>query len=176
MGPDCARTGSHQGLTMPGPRPTPTYLRLLRGNPGKRAVRPEPQPTQTPETPDPPPFIVGYAADEWWRCGPELHRLGLLTIIDLMPFAAYCEAYARWRSAEEALYQMAERDQVTGALLIRSADGNPRQNPLVRMAHNAAADMLRFAAEFGLTPSARARIAAGVYSGGPGKFDGLLPG
>ena len=160
---------------MPGPKPTPTYLRLLRGNPSKRAVRPEPQPTQTPETPDPPPFIVGYAADEWWRCGPQLHHLGLLTPSDVMPFAAYCQAYARWRTAEELLAGMAERDPVTGALLDKSADGTPRQNPLVRVARNAASDMLRYASEFGMTPAARAHIATGVYGGGgPGKFDGLL--
>ena len=35
--------------------------------------------------------------------------------------------------------------------------------------------MLRFAGEFGLTPVARSRIAAGVYAPpNPGKFDGLL--
>jgi P27 family predicted phage terminase small subunit len=159
---------------MPGPRPTPTYLRLLRGNPGKQAIRPEPKPMQSPETPEPPPFIVGYAADEWWRTGPELHRLGLLTPIDLMAFAAYCDAYSRWRTAEELLSKMAERDPVTGALLIKSADGNPRQNPLVRVARDAALDMLRYASEFGLTPAARAHLSSGVYVGGPGRFDGLL--
>jgi phage terminase small subunit len=44
----------------------------------------------------------------------------------------------------------------------------------VKIAANAAKDMLRFAGEFGLTPVARARIAAGVYAQPNGKFDGLL--
>src|SRR5262245_18178355 len=152
----------------------PTNWRVLRGNPGKRPIRPEPQPEVPAQVPEAPAFTAGYASDEWYRVSPELHRLGLLTVVDIMPLAAYCQSYARWRCAEEALHQMAERDQVTGALLIKSADGNPRQNPLVRLAHNAAGDMLRFAAEFGLTPAARAHLASGVYSGGPGKFDGLL--
>jgi P27 family predicted phage terminase small subunit len=66
--------------------------------------------------PEPPPFLVGYAADEWWRVAPELHRLGLLTLVDVMPLAAYCEAYKRWRTAEELLATMAEKDAVTGGL------------------------------------------------------------
>ncbi len=34
---------------MPGPRPTPTYLKLLRGNPGKRKLnKREPQPQIRP--------------------------------------------------------------------------------------------------------------------------------
>jgi phage terminase small subunit len=46
----------------------------------------------------------------------------------------------------------------------------------VKIAANAAKDMLRFAGEFGLTPVARARIALGVYAQPTSKFDGLLGG
>jgi P27 family predicted phage terminase small subunit len=70
---------------------------------------------------------------------------------------------------------MAERDATGGALLVKDTDG-VRQNPLVKIAANAAKDMLRFAGEFGLTPVARARIAAGVYAEPKGKFEGLLGG
>jgi Phage terminase, small subunit len=62
------------------------------------------------------------------------------------------------------------------ALLVKNADGNARENPLVKIAANAAKDMLRFAGEFGLTPVARARIALGVYAQPTSKFDGLLGG
>jgi phage terminase small subunit len=47
-------------------------------------------------------------------------------------------------------------------------------NPLVKIARGAAADMLRFAAEFGLTPVARSRLSVAGRLSGPGKFDGLL--
>src|ERR1051325_8916258 len=53
--------------TVPGPPPTPLHLRLLRGNPGKRGLRPEPEPPREAECPEPPPFVTGFAADEWWR-------------------------------------------------------------------------------------------------------------
>jgi phage terminase small subunit len=42
------------------------------------------------------------------------------------------------------------------------------------LAQGAADSMLRLAGEFGLTPVARSRIAAGVYPQPAGKFDGLL--
>jgi|SRR5580700_8752911 P27 family predicted phage terminase small subunit len=161
---------------MSGPPPTPLHLRLLKGNPGKRRLRPEPEPASEPACPEPPPFLIGYAADEYWRVAPELHRLGLLTIVDLMPLCAYCEAYASWRTAVETLARVAESDPVMHGLLIKSADGNPRRNPLVKIAADAADDMVSFAGEFGLTPVARSRLAAGI--GGqpprPSKFNGLL--
>jgi P27 family predicted phage terminase small subunit len=150
---------------------------VLRGNPGKRALRRGIEPERPPEVPEPPEFLVGYASDEWWRVGGELHRLGLLTALDVAPLSAYCVAYQRWREASEALARVAERDPATHGLLIRTVEGNARTNPLVKIAAAAAADMVRYAAEFGFSPAARARISAGVGFEPPpgrGKFDGLL--
>jgi phage terminase small subunit len=47
------------------------------------------------ELPEAPGFLNGYARDEWYRVGEELLRLGLLTVADTQPFAAYCAAYGR---------------------------------------------------------------------------------
>lgn len=162
---------------MSGPPPTPMHLRRLRGNPGKRALHPEPQPTIPEKCPEPPPFLNGFARDEWWLVAPSLHQLGLLSRIDVPSLAAYCYAYAQWRQAAESLAAMADRDPTTHGLLIRTMDGNARRNPLVKIAADAAADMVRFASEFGLTPIARARLGAAGY--GPpseSKFDGLIGG
>ena len=91
--------------------PVPTHLKLLRGNPGKRPINMnEPQPDVVADVPDAPPFLAQYACDEWYRIAEELQRLHLLTAFDLNPLAAYCQAYARWRMAEEALAEMAARD------------------------------------------------------------------
>src|SRR5215831_14966714 len=79
----------------------PTNLRILRGNPGKQSMpKNEPQPEIPPQCPDPPRHIEGYAFDEWWRIAPELYRINLLTVADVGPLAAYCQAYGRWRIAE----------------------------------------------------------------------------
>ena len=164
---------------MRGPPPTPTHLRLLRGNPSKRPIKPEPEPMRSEEVPEAPSFVTGYAAEEWRRVAPELHRLRLLTVLDVMPLAAYCQSYSRWRTAEEVLAEVAKRDPLTNGLLIKRADGNAGANPLVRIAANAAADMISFAGHFGMSPAARARISAGIGHEPPGgrppsKFDGLL--
>src|SRR5262245_17385552 len=137
---------------MPGPPRVPTHLKLLRGNPGHQKLnKNEPVPAQPPEVPGPPGFLTGYGADEWYRVSTELHRLKLLTILDVMPLAAYCTAYQRWRTAEEVLAKMGEKDAATSALLIRGADGAPRQNPMVRIAAAAAADMIQYGGHFGMS-------------------------
>jgi P27 family predicted phage terminase small subunit len=164
----------------PGRRPAPTHLKLLRGNPGDHKDRlnlNEPQPEQVANVPDPPPYLVGHAADEWCVVAEELQRLDLLAIVDLPSLGAYCYAYGQWRTAAEALARMAANDPVMSGLVIKGRYGDAIQNPLVSIARKAAGDMVRYAAEFGLTPSARTRIDAGPGGGnGPGKFDGFLAG
>src|SRR6266481_7184387 len=138
---------------MPGPPPTPTHLKLLRGNPGKRRLpTDEPQPLIAETCPPPPSFLNAYAADEWRTVAPQLHAMRLLTRVDAAMLSGYCLSYSRWRSAEEALARMARHDEHTDALLIR-ADEGVRRNPLIKIAQDAARDMRRFANEFGLTPA-----------------------
>jgi len=156
--------------------PVPLRLKLLRGNAGKRRLnRGEPQPTIPPGPPEPPDFLMSAAKDEWHEVAGELHALGLLTVLDRNVLAAYCQSFARWKQAETLLAELAERDPETGALTIRSAAGNRMFNPLLQVARGAASDMLKFAAEFGLSPVARTRVAGGISTPG-GKFDGLLGG
>jgi P27 family predicted phage terminase small subunit len=159
----------------PGPPPIPLVLHRLRGNPSKKKLPPGPEPALLPKCPEPPPFLSVHAVDEWWRVAPELWALGLLTVLDTACLAAYCQAYSHWRTAEEALARVAERDEAMRGLLIKTTDGNARRNPLVKVAADFAADMVRFANEFGLTAVARSRLAAGVNrQPGPSKFHGLL--
>ena len=157
-----------------GPRPIPTQLKLLRGNPGQRRIREELRPEQSLDVPAPPAHITGYAADEWWTVATELHRLGVLTKVDCAPLAAYCYAYGQWRDAAEALASMGS-EPVRG-LVVRTGNGGPTENPLIYTARKAAADMMRYAAEFGLTPAARSRITSGVNGDDQqgSKFAGLL--
>lgn len=136
---------------MRGRKPTPAALRLLTGNPGKRAVnRAEPKPTS--EIPKPPAALSADAKREWRRVSAELEALGLLSAIDRAALAAYCQAYGRWAEAERQLKADPE------GLVITTEKGNRIQNPLVGIARRAAADMVRYCTEFGMTPSARSRV------------------
>jgi len=136
-----------------GRKPKPTALKLLEGNPGKRQLNMnEPRLTQKmpPECPD---WLEEEAQAEWNRLSETLFEMGILTDLDVAPFAAYCQAYARWREAEEFISQHGS--------IVKTKTGYWQQVPQVSIAHTNQKAMLQAAAEFGLTPSARSRIIAG---------------
>ena len=190
--PNCTEplpTARHPGLTprnglelaamkegaLRGRRPTPTHLKLLRGNPGQRAIRPTVEPPRPTEPPAAPDILTGYARQEWDEVAPKLWRLGCLSAIDVAALAAYCEAYKRWRTAVTTLDEMAERDPVMRGQIVKTQSGGAAPNPIVLIADKAARDMVRFASEFGMTASARARISAGPRIG-PNKWAGMIGG
>ena len=140
-----------------GRKPKPTHLKVVTGNPGKRQLN-ENEPRPDLAIPAPPPHLSDEAKVEWGRVCDQLYRLKLLSEIDRTSLAAYCQAYGRWVQAERALAKMAESDGVTKGLLVKTRNGNAIQNPLVGTANKAMADMMRYAAEFGMTPSARSRL------------------
>lgn len=137
-----------------GPRPNPS-LRLVKGG---AAPRPTKRPAQNDGAPRPLAFLDLVAKREWRRLAPLLHRAGLLTQLDLGPFAAYCSAFSQWRQAELVIKKMAELDPVTGGLMIKTTNGNAVQNPVVGTANKARSDMIRFASEFHLSPDSRGRM------------------
>ena len=143
----------------PGTKPKPTHLKLVTGNPGKRTLNRKEAKAKA-SIPVAPHHLTADAVEEWNRVATELYNLGILSEIDRAALAAYAMAYGRWVQAERAIAKMAEKDQLTGGLMIKTSNGNAIQNPLVGTANKAAADMMRYAAEFGMTPSARSRIAA----------------
>ena len=72
---------------MKGPNPTPTAIRILRGNPGRRALpKDEPKP-EAARSLDPPAWLDDAARAEWIDKAGMLDRLGLLTEADLDAFA-----------------------------------------------------------------------------------------
>ncbi|MGF6986534.1 P27 family predicted phage terminase small subunit [Paraburkholderia atlantica] len=146
---------------MPNPR-KPTALRIVEGNRSRRPLpKNEPQPRRG--IPKPPAHLDAYAIDEWRYITPELDAIGLLTSIDGATLAAYCMCVSRWRQAEEAIQRMKKRDQLTSALMIKTTNGNAIQNPLIGVANRAMLMAIRFASEFGMSPVARARLAALPY-------------
>ena len=151
-----------------GPKTKPTQLKLLTGTARDHRLNPrEPQPEVI--CPRAPEHLTTAARAEWDRIVVELMALQLVSNLDRGTLGAYCQAYGRWSAAETALARMAERDTVTEGLIVKTKSGNLIQNPLVGAANNAMADMVRYAAEFGLTPSARSRV-SGMGDGGANPY------
>jgi len=142
---------------MKGRKPTPTHLRLVKGNAGKRPL-PKGEAKPALELPMPPTELNDDAKVEWGRVSGELYRVGLLSKVDRAALAAYCQAYGRWMEAERALTAM--RSNAFGGMLLKTGNGSVMVNPLLKVAERAMNDMVKIAAEFGMTPSARSRIEA----------------
>jgi len=133
-----------------GPRPQPTALKLVRGNPGKRPLpKDEPRPTlgigPCPES------LCEEAKAEWVRVVVELEKLEMLTRVDSPSLEAYCGAVVMMRQARKA---------ITADGLVLNGKFGPVKNPAVQIHRDCAALVRQFAAEFGLTPSARTRLKA----------------
>jgi P27 family predicted phage terminase small subunit len=128
----------------------PTILKFREGNPGKQAL---PKHEVKPEAVIPacPEWLEAEAKTEWKRIAPMLLRLGLLTEVDGVALAAYCQAYARWAQAEQYL--------TVQGLTAEANSGWKQQAAEVPIALKYLAVVKGFCAEFGLTPSARARMA-----------------
>jgi len=115
----------------------PLALVRLEGNKGKRKLpKPEQEVREPAGTPDCPDWLLPEAKAEWGRLVPYLVASRLFTHFDRGQFAAYCQTWARWRAAET---QKGTKVPVSRAL------------EYVR-------ELRQQAREFGLTPSARARL------------------
>jgi len=135
---------------MRGRKPTPTALHVLRGFPGKRKLgRHEPQPAAL-GTLAPPAWLHDEAKAEWDRLAPVLGRLGVLTETDSDALTAYCEAWVTWKQATQKIRQF--------GMVIKGKQDVPMMSPYVKIAHHALNQMRALLVEFGMTPSARARL------------------
>lgn len=142
-----------------GRKPKPTALKLLEGNPGKRPIN-ENEPIPPKGTVKCPTWLEPEAKKEWKRLAPSLEAMGVLTQADLTAFAGYCQAYARWKEAEEFISQHGS--------IFQTPSGYVQQVPQVSIAQQNLKIMQSFCSEFGLMPATRARIIAN----GCGKDDG----
>jgi len=142
-------------LATPGRKPKPTALKVLEGNPGKQKLnKHEPKPPA--DNIRCPSWLLPEAKKEWKRLASALKAMGVLTEADLTAFAGYCQAYARWREAEEFITRHGS--------IFKTPSGYVQQVPQVSIAQQNLKIMQSFCTEFGLTPACRARIATGDSS------------
>ena len=97
-----------------------------------------------------PPELGPVARQEWDRIAGALTAVGRLTVLDRAALAAYCNAYALWVEAVDAI-------QRYGAVM-KSPSGFPVQSIYVSIANRQVEIMIRIAGEFGFTPASRSRL------------------
>src|SRR5438128_161686 len=138
-----------------GPKPTPTNVLKLRGTARASPTRNEPPPG--PRVPRCPGWLDDQAKHCWRQLVPELVAMRVLAVVDRNALARYCTLWSRWKAAELFL-------QKHGSVYtLKGEDGSVRcvqQFPQVAIAHRLALALSRMEAEFGMTPSGRARIQA----------------
>lgn len=151
-----------------GPAPKPTAVRLLEGNPGRLKINEnEPKP-RSYETYEPPSDLSEDGVIIWKHLSKELGRMGLLTIIDLEPFHRYVKLLCEYREVDRLI-------QGKYMLPVRREDGSIKfmmQNPMLSIRNKMVAELNRAEQQFGMTPSARARM-IGLIKGdnGAGKSE-----
>ena len=129
-----------------GRKPKPTALKVLEGNPGKRPLN-DHEPIPPKGELKCPSWLLPEAKKEWKRLASSLEAMGVLTMADLTAFAGYCQAYARWKEAEEFITQHGS--------IFKTPSG------YVQQVQQNLKIMQSFCSDFGLTPATRARIIAG---------------
>ncbi len=140
-----------------GPRPTPTKLKLLRGNPGRRSIN-----HSASEPPADgitmPPHLGPIAAQRWDQLLPMLQAVKVMTRADVEALARYCDTYEWWLAVREKL----KREGDTYPIL---NDGGQvkyvAQRPEVSIAHKLSQQLRQLEQDFGLNPSARSGLSNG---------------
>lgn len=139
-----------------GPAKMPNTLRLLHGDKNPDRYNPnEPQPREG--TMEVPADVSDEVAAVWRARLPELEAMKLAFPSDIDSWRAFCEAVV--------IHEKASRILATSPVLIKGLHGGLIRNPALQVQRDAALSLLRFAQQFGLTPSARATVEAQSKAG-----------
>lgn len=149
---------------MRGRKPKPTWLKLIAGNPGKRATNDnEPEPVGA--LIDPPEWM-SEAQKQGWRYAIEHAPPGLLRRLDRSVFTV-------WVVAEDLHRDAALKVAQYGVLIKAPHTGVLMQSPYVAVLNKQASIMLKAAAELGFSPSSRSRVQVAKPSESANRFADL---
>ena len=128
----------------------PDNVKRLRGE--TRPSRMSNQPRPVSGIPNPPSWLDAEAKREWARVAPELHRLGLLSVLDRAILSVYTSAWSTFVAARKRLE---ETDLVVEG---RNRGGGEVKSPAWTVYAQASTLVLTLGRELGLSPAARSRI------------------
>lgn len=134
--------------------PHPIETHIARGNPSKVSdleLKAKAAPKFPKGSTRCPPFLHPLAMKEWKRIAMHLRKAGLLKVADVPALSAYCQAYALMQEADAKVF--------SEGITIDGAQGGKIKNPAASVGNDCRRIMLQYAQQFGLTPSARTRLA-----------------
>lgn len=137
---------------------TSTALKLTTGNAGKRSLNFDQIFAPESAIPECPPHLTGEARKEWDRVTAELHEYKMIAVVDKGNLAMLCTSWARYVEAEKMIAKEARRKGATSGLFVLTPNGYPVQSPWVAISARAIEQYRSIAADFGLSPAARARV------------------
>jgi len=138
---------------MGGRRPTPTSLRILKGNPQRRPINGAEPTIPAGDLPEPTEELDAEGLKTWARYVPILLGAGLATPADAPALTALCQKWSEWVAIQRRL-------KVEGMIVVRK--GIPVRHPLAQQADVIAAQLKAYFVEFGMTPASRSRISVNV--------------
>lgn len=131
---------------MKGRKPKPTELKILTGNPGKRAL---PKPADVGPIGDPPAGLSDAARDKWHESVDEFGAW--LRRSDRSSLRIYCETWAEMLNALENV-------QREGSMVL-TPNGLVQKSPWLTKVEHCRVELRKWLVEFHGTPTARARVA-----------------
>ncbi|WP_433406948.1 phage terminase small subunit P27 family [Streptomyces sp. CA-146814] len=140
-----------------GPTGKPTALRVLHGDRKDRINTDEPQPSELDIVP--PAWLSEAAVEVWEQLADDLIGKGVLTAWDAEAYANWCDAVVRRRDAAEHV----DQDGAVVELPVFNKNGDLTghrmgKNPWLLALDAADAQVQRYGARFGLTPSDRSQL------------------
>jgi len=139
----------------------PAIVHLVNGNPGRKKQAALHDDVNTPAVPvgapPKPDWLTPLAAEEWDRVVPDLLTLGLISTLDMMALASYCEAVADYQVFSK---QIAERNAaMQGRGDVQTFATGAKQISVWRQLRNDAEKRANQAgAQFGFSPMARRNL------------------
>lgn len=138
----------------------PTNLAVLHGDKPSRINTAEPKPSIL--SIDAPEWLSDEARQVWDRLAADLKVKQVLTAWDTETFACWCDAVVRRRAAAKALAR--EGEVIELPVYNKNGDLTGHRlgkNPWTLVLNEADAQVQKYAARFGLTPSDRAGLSIG---------------
>ncbi len=108
--------------------------------------------------PEMPSHFTKKETEVWNKTIELLKPMKVLREKDVAVLGAYCSAFIRWQQSEKAI----RKEKKWHGGLCTLGEGGLKVNPLVTISRDAQRDMVFYAAQLGMTPASRIKMASGA--------------